>query len=547
MSSFDLGSAHVTTFYSFKGGVGRSLLLANVGWMLAARRRVLLWDLDVEAPGLHRIPALEPAEVPRGFFEWLTDKSEQEPIELAGLGEMPEEWAESLRGLVQPVPGRPHLSILPAFGEGADFARLYAEGPWRRLLVEQPAVGLAVFRAILQVLAEEQDHILIDSRTGITDIGGFLAALLPHATVLVGSYGHQSVEGLFHVHKALDEAVAGRLEPRVALGAGSKLERIHVVSPVPPDDSGAAEKRRAVWKKRFAEVRPIEVPLDRRLLWGEKLLGAEDPSSSVAGAYSQVEERLQQSRFELLADREAADEEAAKFPDQDRLQGALGPSLRTRQGKSFEDRVARLLELHGYRVEREQILGGHKVDLVARIVGGLDEQCWWVECKDHRKPIGVKVFDELGVWIGGQAGRAQGARGMVVARSFSPAALTMVADRHDLRAWTLEDLERRLFDPRRYLTSLVSSFENSVLGRTYVKQRVLPEERDEENPFRRLLPYAQEWVEGKGPRLWLLLGDYGTGKSAFFQRFVYELARRALDDPEQPFPLAIDLKRFPNA
>src|SRR5262249_2024442 len=42
-------------FYSYKGGTGRSMALANVGWILAsAGKRVLLIDWDFEAPGLHR-------------------------------------------------------------------------------------------------------------------------------------------------------------------------------------------------------------------------------------------------------------------------------------------------------------------------------------------------------------------------------------------------------------------------------------------------------------------------------------------------------------
>lgn len=46
---------HVTSFYSYKGGVGRTLCLLNVAWELALRgKRVALMDLDLEAPGLHR-------------------------------------------------------------------------------------------------------------------------------------------------------------------------------------------------------------------------------------------------------------------------------------------------------------------------------------------------------------------------------------------------------------------------------------------------------------------------------------------------------------
>src|SRR5689334_5992423 len=42
------------TFYSYKGGVGRTLALANVARYLASfGQKVFALDLDLEAPGLH--------------------------------------------------------------------------------------------------------------------------------------------------------------------------------------------------------------------------------------------------------------------------------------------------------------------------------------------------------------------------------------------------------------------------------------------------------------------------------------------------------------
>ena len=56
--------SHIITFYSYKGGTGRSMALANVAWILAsAGKRVLTIDWDLEAPGLHRY-----------FQPFLTDK-----------------------------------------------------------------------------------------------------------------------------------------------------------------------------------------------------------------------------------------------------------------------------------------------------------------------------------------------------------------------------------------------------------------------------------------------------------------------------------------
>ena len=45
----------VITFYSYKGGTGRTMALANVAWILASNgKRVLAVDWDLESPGLHK-------------------------------------------------------------------------------------------------------------------------------------------------------------------------------------------------------------------------------------------------------------------------------------------------------------------------------------------------------------------------------------------------------------------------------------------------------------------------------------------------------------
>lgn len=57
----------VITFYSYKGGTGRTMALANVACLLAERvgtqQSVLVVDWDLEAPGLHRF--LPPRLVPQ--------------------------------------------------------------------------------------------------------------------------------------------------------------------------------------------------------------------------------------------------------------------------------------------------------------------------------------------------------------------------------------------------------------------------------------------------------------------------------------------------
>jgi Mrp family chromosome partitioning ATPase len=56
-------NGRIITFYSYKGGTGRTMALANTAWILASNGfRVLAVDWDLEAPGLARFfePFLAP-------------------------------------------------------------------------------------------------------------------------------------------------------------------------------------------------------------------------------------------------------------------------------------------------------------------------------------------------------------------------------------------------------------------------------------------------------------------------------------------------------
>ncbi|MGC8490123.1 MAG: KGGVGR-motif variant AAA ATPase [Syntrophobacteraceae bacterium] len=545
--------AHVTTFYSFKGGVGRTLLLANVGVCLALKgRKVLLWDLDVEAPGMHFIPEFTPQPAAsRGFLEWLLEWQDKRGMPLPpGSSALSE-----LYRCVQAVFRIPGLSILPAFGEKADSARLYQDILWQQFLVDDPAKGLELFRSIIEFLGEKggYDHILIDARTGVTDLGGLMTAVLPHATVLVANYGAQNLKGIAQIEEALRPSFENRSRARAMAGRDQRLESLLVISPVPGDQELSREARRRAYDQIFpmrAETR-IEIPFDSRLLFTEQLLSLEDPESKAARGYAGVAERIEQFRVELLASREDAREAEMAYAGIE-MDGRGGTVRQLKKGQAFEDRVARLLTLLGYRVEREQLVDGNRVDLIASGQEGLARACYLVECKDHAKPVGKSILESFRTWLDGDNAKQRRAKGLVVARGFSPAAIAYAKSREGLSLFTIEELENELFNFGPYLARIRRAFEESGLGRTYVEQRVMLEESREVAKGAELLSYAMSWAtRAEGRRLWLLLGDYGTGKTTFFKRFAYELAR-AQEDPERrdkgyPVPIAIDLKEFPNA
>ena len=524
----------VISFYSYKGGVGRSLLAANLAVALAREGKTLLWDLDVEAPGLHHIRALGVEGHRQGFFEWLgtwqADKAR--PVGPQDLQRFDE--------LLRATPFT-NLQLLPAHGQDADAASLYFGIDWPYLLGSGAEPGRVLFQELFEHLGRAgYRHVLIDTRTGLTDLGALLAGVLPDATVLVGGYGRQNLAGLGRVFKAL-KGLDRSLRP-----GNTDLQLFPVASPIPQDDPALVEAGKRVWAEALGipDIGSVrEIGYDPSLPFGEELLILQ-PQRRVAQDYERVRADLSAFVATLFADQAAAQAEREARPDVFERDPSDPRNSRAAQGRRFEDRVADLLRLLGYTVEREQLIGPDRVDLLARIESGLDTLTYFVECKDHRQAVGKEVVDLLGLWLSKPQAQTLHARGMVVARAFSPAALASAKDLA-ITAVTPQDLERRLLDVDRYLHQLVADFEQSPLASGYVEQRTRPEGGGQEG-IADLVPHGIEWASGRGSRLWVLLGDYGTGKTAYTLKLAYELAKRARDDGQAPVPLRVSLRDFPN-
>jgi WD40 repeat protein/uncharacterized protein YjbI with pentapeptide repeats len=517
-------TAHITTFYSYSDALSRDDLLAEVAVSLAAHGdRVLVCDLDVVSPGMPPLGGAETQPRPvSGFMEWVRDWAHKrhmaEPDE-AALGELTE--------CVDCVADDSTLYVLPAHGDGADSAALAAEIPWHRFLVDEPLAGRTMLSTVVAMLSRQGsfDHVLLRCPCGLTDLGALLLVVVPHGAVLMGRYVLHDMRGLSRIYAATQAAVEGRLNERPL-----PLRRILVAGPVPDKPETLRARRRTDWDRLFksaaGETRIEYHPDPQRLLGGPV-------QNSPASA--QLARQIETLRSELM-DQIARADSGSVPPEIER------PGHAQARTRAFEERVAKLLSLMGYRVEREQYLDGDATPgLVATRQGGLRPERYFVEARDWRAPVSASQLTVFADWIDNSPNRQAGLAGMYVAPVFSPQAAAL-GQRRGVLMVTPAELERQLFDFEPYLEQIKRRFEESDLARTYVPQRLKGRVPDSD-----LLERAQSWCTGQGRRLWLLLGDYGTGKSVFFRRFTHQLARAALADPSAPVPIAIDLKEFPNA
>lgn len=184
----------ICTFYSYKGGVGRSMALANVAALLAQwGHRVLCVDWDLEAPGLHLY-----------FEDWLDNPPLRGVLELVGdlAGSKPISIADYTTEVNLPDM-RGHLDVMPAGGLDESFVGRVQALDWDQLYADGLGTRLEELR---DAFKREYDFVLLDSRTGITDIGGICTVQLPDLIAFCCTPNQQSLNGVLDVMRRSAES-----------------------------------------------------------------------------------------------------------------------------------------------------------------------------------------------------------------------------------------------------------------------------------------------------------------------------------------------------
>lgn len=248
-------------FYSYKGGVGRTLLVANTAQFLAmSGHSVVALDLDLEAPGLHHklgnrdILNRAQSGALSGVVDELLDALENEPRN------------RSLRqtAIEVDLPSGTSGSLLLIPAGSAPSHTYWAALERLTNLLRTPQRNGGLLEAVLdlqaQIAAEfAPEYLLIDSRTGITELGGLATSILADRVVCLTTTAPESVEGTRVVAEALRTAPRlssqqpiqfDFLVTRVASGAAhsSNVSRIikelgGSVAVLPHDSAIASEER----------------------------------------------------------------------------------------------------------------------------------------------------------------------------------------------------------------------------------------------------------------------------------------------------------------
>ena len=167
-SNFD--KTKVISFYSHKGGVGRTVALSHVAYLLASQgKKVVIVDLDIEAPSFYNI--FDPdiyEELENGLVDYFYDRICKSSQEMEHDVEITDIFTElkfelkynQISGRLFMVPaGRMNLEYI----ERADFIKA-------RLVTRNKNDYWAEFMS--EIISQlNPDYILVDSRTGLNEWG----------------------------------------------------------------------------------------------------------------------------------------------------------------------------------------------------------------------------------------------------------------------------------------------------------------------------------------------------------------------------------------
>jgi MinD-like ATPase involved in chromosome partitioning or flagellar assembly len=222
------------TFYSYKGGTGRSLAVANAAVYLAKLGfKVAALDFDLEAPGLHyklsRSESGTPLAVGKGAVDYVNEFLEQ--------GEVRTSLEDFMVDVTIPGIAEPLVHLMPAGRvPSAEYWTKLTRINWHKLFYEGGAQGVQIFKELQVRIFDEfkPDFLLVDSRTGITEMGGVATTLMADKVLCLVSTTLENLEGSRAVLRSLKKS---RRESR-----GPELEIMVAVSRL-PEMRGPDEER----------------------------------------------------------------------------------------------------------------------------------------------------------------------------------------------------------------------------------------------------------------------------------------------------------------
>jgi tetratricopeptide (TPR) repeat protein len=338
------------------------MAVMNTAYRLIAKgKTVFLMDFDLEAPGMDSFFPGQNKDGP-GIVEYISAYLDR--------GEVP-----SLRDFVVEVPltgsGPGRLFCMRAGSRDANYQTLLARLNWKDFYARGD--GFLFVENLKGAIEADYspDYLLVDSRTGLTDISGICTLQLPNLVVLMFSLNEQSIEGIKTIYTSITRNKLNR-----------PIETMLIASPVPdvPEFVDLKEKRLLRASRSLGRDVDLILPYAGFVAFEEVILPHGDAADTyLAYQYGELADRVvaantsdvltllkQARKLGESGDLEHADEKFREITEAHRMDPrawrGYGMFLRTtRQPEKALDAFERALQLGGHEINRADLATTHLV------------------------------------------------------------------------------------------------------------------------------------------------------------------------------------------
>lgn len=198
----------IVTFYSYKGGVGRTQLLANIASYLCyyKNKKILLLEWDLEAPGIHFYFGKKNEDIENdGLIEILSKYTEMmQSGEKVSSDKLPYFTDENIiKNLISSENNKGTVDLIPCANYSKEYTQKINDFNWQEFM--ELLDGKVYIDFLKEKLSElNYDFIFINSRTGISDYSGLCNILIPDTNVIVVAPTEQNFSGSLRIAKAIE-------------------------------------------------------------------------------------------------------------------------------------------------------------------------------------------------------------------------------------------------------------------------------------------------------------------------------------------------------